>query len=453
MMLVLVCAIIATGVGPMAIEAARGEFTFVNPKNLFVAHYVVVLGLSGLMLIVAGPSTLFWRDYTATPDVYQRALWVSLAGLIAFHAGYYLQRRVYVRPPWLFLAPWSPRRVCLVAALCYAAGALAFAAIIRENGGLGDFLRGRDAWRAIGFKGHGVAFLACTTLVALASHLLFITFVGPRTRRRTVALVLLAYALGALPAYVIGSRSLLAMPLVQLVILWHVRRRRIPTGTLLAIVACFLVALTSYGIVRSVPPGEPGDAAHLREVVGEHPGLLFAPVARVRGVEILADVMHRLGETGAYDTSPRSVVEVATIMIPSSLWRQKPLSTIERFSTDFYGDDFIYVRGPIATTFGGVSPTIATELYWHLGTGGVVIGLFLFGIAVRVVYHTIREFEYSNGVLLLYVAWYTAIGMTAETLQLYVNTAVITTVLIVLLLIAVTARRSPVFVDGLARPR
>jgi hypothetical protein len=80
------------------------------------------------------------------------------------------------------------------------------------------------------------------------------------------------------------------------------------------------------------------------------------------------------------------------------------------------------------------------EFYWHLGVTGVVVGLFLLGLAVRVVFATMCRYRQANGVMLCYALLYTTIALMAESFQGYLNGLVLTSIAVVLILLTLTAR-------------
>jgi hypothetical protein len=440
MMQALIGAILVVAIGPMIAEALRGEFTFFNPKNPFLIYYVIQLVLSALVTMALGSMPAIGLDYSANRDSYVDALWLTLLGALAFQLGYYARRGTPIRLPALLTRPWSPGRPLLLATLCFAAGAIGFALLISKNGGLAAFRESRESWRSGGMIGQGIFLFPATTLVAIGAHILFLEFIGPQTPRSRLALVLLAYAAALVPPYILGFRSLLGLPLLQLLVLWNFRRRRISAVGLAGTLGMLALGFTAYGISRELPAGPALDIKQVAAFVRDRPELGLAVVSRTRGNEVLATVIHRLRQTGDYDVSLASTFEALTILIPRSLWEDKPLSTGERFTTYFFGDDFVLSRGVTNATFGGVSPTIVGEFYWHLGVTGVVVGLFLLGLAVRVVFATMCRYRQANGVMLCYALLYTTIALMAESFQGYLNGLVLTSIAVVLILLTLTAR-------------
>ena len=70
-----------TAAAPMLLEARRGEFSVFNPKNGFIAYYVVQLGLSALVTLANGSNPEIGLDLATNRGVYEDALLLSIGGL------------------------------------------------------------------------------------------------------------------------------------------------------------------------------------------------------------------------------------------------------------------------------------------------------------------------------------------------------------------------------------
>lgn len=425
MMALLIVAILVVAFAPMVAEARRKEFTFFNPKNPFIVYYTFELALSALVTMAIGSVPSTGLDYDANHASYVEALWIALLGIAAFQLGYYATRTRGLSVPRFMTRPWRLDRSRLVGSACLSIGTTAFMLLMVKNGGLSAFLESRESWRAGGLTGQGVLLFPATTVMALGAHIIFLAHVGPMTSWRRLSVLLCVYIVALVPPYFLGFRSLLAVPLLQLLVLWNVRRRAIPGTLLFLTLSVFAAGFTGYGLVRELPPNVALSGPSVASLIKARPDLALAVVARTRGVEVLATVVHRLHQTEEFDYSLKSPFEAVSIFIPGSIWKSKPLSTGERFTTYFFGDDFVYARGVNNATFGGVSPTITGEFYWHLGIAGVVAGLFLLGVCARVVYATMRRHSRSPGVTLCYAVLFTTIALMAESFQGYLNTLVL----------------------------
>jgi hypothetical protein len=147
-------------------------------------------------------------------------------------------------------------------------------------------------------------------------------------------------------------------------------------------------------------------------------------VSRSKGTEVLAAVVHKLGETGDYEFGWRGLIEAFTIVVPKTLWADKPLPSGQRFTTYFFSSDLSFSRGADLDVWGGISPTVVGELYWNFGVGGVLVGLFLFGRLARLAFNTLRSHPGNPSIVILYAIFLTLFVLSAEAIQGNFNTLV-----------------------------
>ena len=433
------------GVVPMLWEIYTKRFDFFNLKNPFIIYYVLQLGISGLVTFVTGQAN---REIGLDPffysEAYSRSLFLSIVGLMAFQFGYYTQKSFVLRLPVLFRSNWKGERFIWLTLLYFLIGAIAFWIFLRVNGGLSAFLMEREAWRTGGLIGQGILMFPASTLLSIAAVIYFIGTIYQTTSKALPIKCILLFGLALVPPFFMGFRSAIGLPVLQFLVVWNYGYKKISTIKLVLFLALLAIGFTLYGISRELPTGVDIDTSAFIETAIANPELIYAVISRSKGTEVVAAVINRLDQTGEYDYGWRSLLEAITIVIPKTLWSGKPQPSGERFTTYFFADDFRLARGYDRDAWGGVSPTVVGELYWHFGWVGVVVGLYLLGRIGKFIYSTFQRNINNKSVLLVYAILYTSFAMFAEALQGYVNGLVMYSIVIFFSLLILTARLLPV---------
>ena len=125
------------------------------------------------------------------------------------------------------------------------------------------------------------------------------------------------------------------------------------------------------------------------------PKNLFSFIYRVDGYGVVGKVVDNIKGSNDFQYGYMTIFEMFTILIPRSLWPNKPIAKSVRFSEVFFHLN------------GGVSPTIIGETYWDFGLFGVVVILFLLGfIYAQVFKNCILESTSSFKMLIYSVCFY-----------------------------------------------
>lgn len=439
----LICMMIVIGIAPMMWEVYRGRFDFFNLKNPFIIYYLIQLAISGLVTLLSGRPSEIGLDPVSYSHTYEEAIAISLIGLILFQLGYYTQSARSIKIPVLLGIPWIGNRYRWVVVMFLALGVGAFLIFLQMNGGLAEFLENREAYRAGGLVGQGVVTFPSTSLMSLAALIYFVGNVQSSATRRGIVKSILLLMIVLIPAFFMGFRSALLLPVLQFMVCWHYAYRKIQARKLIILLVMIATAFTVYGISRDIPPGVTISPSVLVEAAVENPELAYAVVSRSKGTEVVASVINKLEQTGEYELGWRSLIENATIVIPRLLWEEKPQATSVRFTTYFFADDLRFSRGYDLGDWGGISPTVVGELYWHFGWLGVVIGLYFLGRLAKVAYSTLQQHRTNASVLIIYAIFYTSFAMFAEAIQGYANGLVMYGFVIISTLLMLTTRIYP----------
>jgi hypothetical protein len=423
----LIVSMLAIGFAPMAYEISKGRFDFFNLKNTFIIYFVIQLGLSGLATIYLDmPSDIGLDTVTQRAD-YDYALLISTIGLLCFQIGYHSRRARREWIPSAIKRQWSTPKLHTMVCLYILMGMFGFVAIVQINGGLSSFLASREEFRAGGLVGLGIFLFPATGMMAIAALAHLLQYTGKAMTRIGYAKAVAVLCIALLPAYFLGFRSAIALPILQFVVAWNYTRKRLPPGKI-ALVSLSIVGLfTFYGISRAIPSETGFNFDDFARIATERPELVYGVISRSRGTEVVAAVTAKLEQTGEYEYGWPSALETLTIIIPKAIWPDKPQAISERFANYFFGEALTEARGYEAENWSGISPTVIAEWYWHLGLPGVIFGLFILGRIAARVYASLQQNREHPGAVLCYCIVFASFSMFAESQQNYTNGLVLYT--------------------------
>jgi len=423
----LVLALVIVGFGPMVLEFRAKKFDIFNIKNAFILYYIIQLGFSGLISIKStypseiGLSPVTYRGY------YIEALIAALIGLLCFQLGYYFLGNSRLKIPRSWNIRFKKLNVSLVILLYFGIGFIAAAILVLKSGGLSQFLNERETFRTEGISGQGYLVYPATHLLtqAVVVYMLYIFYTKKAVTKIHLLSIFLLLVVSIAPAFIMGFRGLIVLPILECLVIWNYKYKVLPILKMIPISILLIVSFLIYGIVREIPPQFEVTPSMALEVIDKNPELVYAFLARSKGTEVVASEIKKLEETGEYELGYKSVIESFTIFIPGALWPDKPVPSSVRFTTYFFGDELAFSRGVKQESWGGISPTILGEAYWHFGWFGVTIGLALFGAIIRKIYTTFINNKNNIVMLMLYAEIYPLFVMMAEAVQGYANSFIL----------------------------
>ena len=428
----LIATMVIIGMGPIAYEIYKKTFDFFNLKNPFIIYYIIQLGLSGIITFSTTQPSEIGLDPINHYTTYLQSLLLSNASLLAFQYGYYTRRKTALKIPIAFRTNWNSRKSNLFVLLLFIFGYLSLFLLLENNGGLGQFLHDREAFRAGGMIGQGILIFPCTSLITLAALIFFAK--STNKSKKIQQLISIAVLIASIfPAYLLGFRSAIALPVLQFMVLWNYGCNKIPPGKLFVLLTSVVIGFTLYGLSRQIPADLPIDAALVTEVLSENPEIAYSVILRSKGTEVLTSVISKLDQTGDYEFGWRGVLECLTIVFPKVLWEDKPMPASQKFTTYFFGEMLTQSRGYDLGVWGGISPTVVGELYWHFGAFGALGGLFLLGRIAKGAYYTLRKNTSNPNVLIMYSIFFTTFSMFAEAIQGYANALIMYVPFIILI--------------------
>lgn len=412
----------------MIFESARGSFDFFNFRNTFIIYFLIELAVSGFISISTRQVDSIALDPVMFKDYYFKSLLASLLGITFFQLGYLFSGKKRLKIPSALISPWRPTNSLFLARVYFLVGFLSFSLFLIVNGGLSQFLTDIEVFRAGGISGQGILLYPSTQLLIIGVLIYFLNGIKNNTKwsnKRVAFISVILLIIALLPTLIIGFRSLLLLPILQFLVIWNYAYKKIHMVKLIPVGLIFIGIFITYGIIREIPSQANISVEQALEVVSEKPELAYSAISRTKGTEVVASVIKKLEETGNYDLGYKSFFETITIFIPTVLWPNKPVASSVRFTTFFFGEDLAYTRGYDRESWGGVSPTVIGEFFWHFGWFGVSIGMFVMGWIFSKLYKTFIANKEKMSILLIYAVLFPICSMMAESVQGYINSSVL----------------------------
>jgi hypothetical protein len=366
-------------IAPFYIERQHKSFDLFNAKNVFVLYILMQFVLWPTWVILAGYQS--WAGGTAITFLrarYEAALWgmgCVIAGLFAFYLGYYLsapgrlgglyrQASFRIHRPWLFN---------LIVGVLTIVGFLSFLLLLRGQGDVSYFLLYIDEFRSFELLGTGYLFYGMN-LLYIAFLAVYITHVTEGGYGRLASLL---FVLSLAVSLVGAFRHMAVETIISWLVVRHYARKRFTlTPKFIVATVLFLILNLLYVSFRG-RQGNPLDifqqAASLSDAVFE--GLL----GRFHGIESVARIIDVVDEIG-FSGGKYLLQDLATFWIPRVIWPNKPLSSGIAVNVLFFGDAYSGYET------GAAVPSLVGSLYWIGGLAGVLWGMLLIGVILRLAY-------------------------------------------------------------------
>lgn len=338
-------------------------------------------------------------------------LLLSALGWLMFYAGYAFvgrKRTAELRFP-------EPRAILPKVLVVAGASGIGFLVLMRIAGGVGPLLlqRGIRASERIGKEigGHwhvlvGVLPTACLVWVALQ----------PAVVRKPVFWLIFGTGL-SMGFAVTGSRSGVVLPIVMLTAIWALRSARMPYLRVLILGTIALVAVGILGEFRA----ETRRADTLQDIqldTGVQEGFVRGLEERIASGSESASLYAILGRVpDEVDFLwGQSYVSIPAAPIPSAIWAGKP-DAGGRLS-----GHLIFDRPEGG---GGVPPGNVGEAFWNFHIPGVVVVMFLWGVAANWFARFYQENQDNTGISALFVLTLFALGPNTVAFYEWIQTIVV----------------------------
>ena len=372
---------------PIVIRLGGGRHIDVfEPVYPLAGFYFLLFVIQPLILIAT-------RSDLASETAFWLTLLYSAVGLIAFYAGY------YSRLGWGIAGQiptpsetYSVRRVSAVVLLftCISLGAMlglgyrvsreasiswAFANPLQFNN---RFLKAGSGYHVLGIS-------------LLQAGFFLLDAFSLRSRQLGLRLIALLYLAGVLLVYMpLGARWLLLVTFVVPVVVRHYYLgRSVRLFHVLMLLPALVVAFGWLGAYRATGSPLPQVGSLERFLVGTLSGDLLTPF------DNFVHLVRALNDDSVGLQYGRYYLYLLIAPIPTSLWPEKPIVSIEwAFTEAVFGTDPRY--GPTRTM------TIPGELYFNFHLPGIIAGMFMWGVFWRTMYAWVLKNHRNLGVVLVY---------------------------------------------------
>ncbi|HKQ63015.1 MAG TPA: hypothetical protein VJS92_17115 [Candidatus Polarisedimenticolaceae bacterium] len=394
---------------PLWLSWHRGEFDLLEPVHVLGLIFFVYLGL-GAVWVVQNPEAVAY-DRNIVPYIPQAALY-GLLGYLALLGGYTMVGRRAGKPrPGLV-----PRSQLFVAVPGLLGLAGSFLSALWEHAVQVD----ANLPTAIASIAQmGMFFMFAWAL----AWLLFFSGKATRATKWMLFGVLLPGSI-VLAFRELNDKSLSINLILAPMLARAYCQRRIPwRGVLAFLLVMVFVIFPIYNTFRNSDP----HASHSERLTATYRDIqqwnsrnymqasFQAFQARVAMINSLAATIRDVGRWVPYANGETLFEPILTYLIPRLIWPDKPLF---RMGRDF-GETFRLVAVEDRKT--NIEVTVEGELYWNFGLGGIVVGMLVWGCAMRLLYRKFGAGDSFDPVrravfiaVMLEMIWFGA-GIAAQT--------------------------------------
>lgn len=365
---------------PAWYEWNRGELDIFQTIHVIGFLYFIFFAL-GAVWLLGDPSKVAYDIYLV-PYIPQ-ALFFCLLGYVALQAGYFA--------PWFRGGAkriWEeyPRGVLF----------LVIPGMVGFVGGVAEAIWSRSRWLGVSFPAifSSLAQLAPLFMFAWALGWLLVLSGRASRAQRIFTLAFLTPATIVIGLSTLSDKSLtMTLMGVPVIALWYARRK-IPWKTLvlMAVLLVFLV-FPLYNTFRLIDPRiDTADRMRMTsEIViewdmddyrAQSVGMVKQRMAMINSVAI---VIRDVGRWVPYANGETLFTPALTFFIPRVLWPDKPYFTMGRR----FAETFRVVQ--ILDRDTRVAVTVPGELYWNFDLPGILLGMMLWGVALRFLYRRYGE--------------------------------------------------------------
>jgi len=383
-------------------DIAAKKFDVFNVKIVFLVYY-------SLQFII-WPIIVLWVGLTRRPiaidGYYSLGLFYSVLGLLFFLAGNSLSSKMALNKNKYFPSDkWSVTLIWVLVFCCVIVGYLAFAKLMQATGGITNYISLSGYYRSGGLSGLGYLVYLSSTILALPLLFYAATYLkNPHGVSAFNALILGCLVfICLLPAGVIGYRTALLFPLVQLLLIYNYSQKRLSGLVLVLNFLIILFVLLGIGFWRQQVSSLD---VNMLAMLGLE---LIDTASRFNASEVVAITIKKLEETGDFAFGISSLIGFFTIMVPRAIYPDKIESMSARFSQEIMADWF-----PAGIDPSGVAPSIIGEMYWQFSIFGVTFAMAIFGFICGRIYKFAMLHNHNRSVLVLYSVFYTYVFFAAE---------------------------------------
>jgi hypothetical protein len=368
---------------PMVVLVRSGRMGPAEVAIFFLISYILHFGIGPLQAIANGSAFLgtFDKD-VPVPFPFIEAQFLLIAGLVFFWMGYFspygynISSRISPLPRTWNLKKIIPMAVVLIA-IGYVCRAIRFIVIA---GSIGAWLSGNKDELMVSTS--GVSYLgALESSASVGILLLFVAARASKSRLMWTAFFV-SLLIEIVARSIEGSRSSLAFLLLEIAMAAYLTTARTKadgrrflsiSGSIILIGAILFPILTSLRLGGLADPGK---------LFTDTPqfltprGMAYLLTQRFHGTESVALLIDKIPKHYDFDYGSHFGLVIVAI-IPRALWPNKPTIDIGQWFRDELVPPGLFREGSsVAITWPG-------EFYMSFGIPGIIVGMFLIGVALR----------------------------------------------------------------------
>jgi hypothetical protein len=381
------------------------------PSTLVALYFTVNFGLR--TLFISFSSAVHWLGLTPYEDYLPQALWCTCTGYIAFLIGYHSSLA-----DWFLVAvprgnPYWPKTVpALRIAMVMAVGFASMVYLVS----IGVAVGGYDSLEFVSKPPPGLPILLERTVNVgwIAVCVCFFLRLPMLGRRSIWLLVSLSIVLLGLKLALTGSKQAVFEPLAEALICYHYLRRRLRLWQMLIVgVPTLVIAFGLVNFYRFVTVGGEGAVpknfhdlgsrvssasdSMAGGAVSNQPSAFEQMMNRQAGVDGLAVVMKYTGDPVPFGLGKTFITVPLLSLIPRFVWPGKPIyKSTREFEHEYLGMPSAYN--------GFTSEQMIADFWGNFHIVGVVVGLFLVGTALRVLFLYLAPSKYNGVGVFFYAA-------------------------------------------------
>jgi hypothetical protein len=362
-------------IGPAALAWQRDRFDAFEIMHVLGFRYLLYFGI-GALWMVADPYEVAY-DYYLLPYVTKAALY-CLLGYVCMLGGYY--------GPWF--RKREPREF---EDLPTGASVLLLPGVLGVVGNMADTLMGRAFWMGANFSGVLSSMAQLAPLYYFSWALAWLLVLSGRAtpiQKWILYLGFIPITLLILVNNLSDKSQALTLIVVPLMALWYARRV-LPWRSLLVVCLIMIFFIFPfYNNYRMLDPrlSLPERASTTMNILTSMDGTDFLDESlgtfkrRVALINSVAIVIRDVPRWVPYEHGDTLFVPAMAFFVPRFIWPDKPLFMMGRdFGVKFRIVNIFDEKTRIAVTVPG-------ELYWNFDLPGILFGMALWGVVVRLVY-------------------------------------------------------------------
>ncbi len=381
---VLINYLFVAGILPLIyLKIKDGFLDLFSPLVIFTSFYLLFFGVRAIDLLIFNKQVIIEDEI-----FYNYTIFYSIIGLHFFQIGYFSKiGKIIFANNKKIDHEWSDKKVKEITLIYFMFSLIAFFVVIKLTGGISEYFNNIHSATINITTGSAFIFMG-VLIVKIPLLILFYDSVKNYKNRR-LFLVTIFFALIIFGS--LGERGHIIALIISLIAVYHYAKKRISILRLSTYGIALLIFLTIFGEYRELSKAKKKIAF---ESIEKRVGLVYLYRSLINNFDQLIrtkDIVKNTPETIEFQYG-KTILNLVFKPIPSRIWESKPQGA------GLIVTKYVYPKHHKANVT--VAPSLLGELYLNFHLIGIIIGMFIFGIACRVLYEfLIKNLKNSNVVV------------------------------------------------------